>query len=88
MFPFNPRFTRGHGNQNTQQNSIVLSQNAQRPNAENNTSLAAAAAVDLIVDQIMVDTDVQNQRFRAKNTNTQYDPKVAEFTTAFVASQS
>lgn len=86
MYPFKARSGRGQAYQANKQNAIVLSQNGQNlqnpPNASSTTtniSIAASAAADLVIAQIMQETDVHNQRFRAKNTNDAYDPRVDEY---------
>ena len=88
MYPFRAHSGRGQAYQANKQNVIVLSQNGQnlqnRQNATSTTtdsSVAASAAADLVVAQIMQETDVQNQHFHAKNTNDAYNPRVDEYKT-------
>ena len=79
MDPLGNTFARRRANQNREQNAIILSQNSQTTDVGYNSSVAATAAADLVVEQIMQETNLQNQRHRAKNTNTSYDPKIKEF---------
>ena len=79
MDPLGNTFARRRANQNREQNAIILSQNSQTTDVGYNSSVAATAAADLVVEQIMQETNLQNQRHRAKNTNTSYNPKIKEF---------
>jgi hypothetical protein len=44
-----------------------------------NAIIVPSNAGDMITHQIMLQTSMNNQRHRSKSTNTQYDPKVAEY---------
>ena len=70
MDPLGNTFARCRANQNREQNAIILSQNSQTTDVGYNSSVVATAAADLVVEQIMQETNLQNQRHRAKNTNT------------------
>lgn len=77
MLPFFRRQPYGHANRSNNRNQIVA---VPPSNPENIANLSVAeSTADLVVTQIMDQTAMQTQRFRAKATNNQYDPRVVEF---------
>ena len=77
MLPFFRRQPYACANQSNNHNQIVA---VPPSNPENVTdSSVAESTVDLVVTQIMDKNAMQTQRFRAKATSNQYNPRVQKF---------